>query len=241
MQLAENGKMELIMEINVQHIKKSYKKGHTEVLKDICFTASSGECIGILGLNGCGKTTLLSCLAGLIPADAGDFLIDGQNLFLQDHLIQELIGYIPQGNPLIGDLSAKDNLRLWYTGSRLDMEKELKDGILKMLGIDRFADKKVSELSGGMKKRLSIGCAVANNPKLLLMDEPSASLDIDCKKEIADYIALFKENGGAVIIATHEEHEILLCDRTYIMKSGKLFEYTFTDVAKLTSDLKDEI
>ena len=228
------------MEIRTHHIKKSYKKGHAEVLKDISFAATSGECIGILGLNGCGKTTLLSCLAGLIVPDNGDFFVDELNLFENDHLIQDLIGYIPQGNPLIDDLSAKDNLRLWYAGSKLEMESELKDGILKMLGINGFADKKVSELSGGMKKRLSIGCAVANDPKILLMDEPSASLDIDCKKDIADYITLFKKQGGIVIIATHEEHEILLCDRTYLMKDGKLIEYTFTDVGTLTGDLKDE-
>lgn len=91
-----------------------------------------------------------------------------------------------------------------------------------MLGINDFLKVPVNKMSGGMKKRLSIGCAVANDPCVLIMDEPSAALDLVCKERIHNYILDFRSRGGIVIIATHEEQEINLCDKHYIMKNGVL-------------------
>ena len=226
------------MNLEVQHVKKKYARKGKEILRDINFTATSGECIGIVGLNGCGKTTLLSALAGILRPDEGSFLIDGQNLFEKQEEIRRLIGYVPQNNPLMSDMSVRDNLRLWYTGASLDLQQALTEGVLHMLGVDGFLDKKVSQLSGGMKKRLSIGCAMSNNPKILIMDEPSASLDIDCKEQIANYIVSVKERGGIVVLATHEEGEIALCDRLYLMKEGRLESYHYTTIHELTETLK---
>ena len=228
----------MIQNITIKNIQKSYSRKGVDILKDISFTANSGECIGILGLNGCGKTTLLSSMAGLVVPDNGSFLLDGENIF-DSHSFEEKIGYVPQNNPLMDDLSARDNLRLWYTGSNLHLDEELNHGILKSLGIDQFVDKKVSQLSGGMKKRLSIGCSMANQPPVLLMDEPSASLDIDCKEIIAQYVKNFTKAGGIVIIATHEEGEIKLCDRIFLLKNGYLHPYEYMDLHTLTKDLKE--
>jgi len=208
------------MEITVEHIKKKY--GKKAVLNDICFDGISGQCIGILGANGCGKSTLLSILAGVLKADSGKFTIDGNNLLGKKTKNGEIVGYVPQGNPLMDELSALDNLRLWYCNSPLDMKEELKSGVLAMLGIHDFLKIPVNKMSGGMKKRLSIGCAVSANPRVLIMDEPSAALDLVCKERIHNYIRDFKSRGGIVIIATHEEQEINLCDKHYIMKNGEL-------------------
>jgi ABC-2 type transport system ATP-binding protein len=229
----------MVEKIEVQNIRKKYTKKGKEILRDINFYAHSGECIGILGLNGCGKTTLLSCMAGLVYPDNGSVYLDEENL-LQSQNFEDNIGYVPQNNPLMEDLSVKDNLRLWYTGAKLSLDEALEDGILKALGIDHFIDKKVSQLSGGMKKRLSIGCSMANQPPVLLMDEPSASLDIDCKEIIAQYIKTFTKEGGIVIIATHEEGEISLCDRIYLLNDGLLSPYEYTDLHTLTKDLKEQ-
>ena len=226
------------MQIEIKNVRKKYTKKGKEVLSGISFTAESGECVGIVGLNGCGKTTLLSALAGVLPVDEGSFQVDGKNIWEEEGMIQNRIGYVPQNNPLMTDLSVKDNLLLWYTGAALDMNRELEEGVLHMLGIDRFAEKKVSELSGGMKKRLSIGCAMANAPGVLIMDEPSASLDIDCKLEIANYIEEFKKQGGIVLLATHEKGEIELCDRLYLMKNGTLQDYQYQTIEDLTLELK---
>ena len=208
------------MKIEAEHIKKHY--GRKTVLNDICFDGASGQCIGILGANGCGKSTLMSVLAGVLKADGGSFTIDNENILGKNTKNGKMVGYVPQGLPLIEELSALDNLKLWYCDSRLDMEKELKSGVLAMLGIYDFLKVPVNKMSGGMKKRLSIGCAVANDPCVLIMDEPSAALDLVCKERIHNYILDFKSRGGIVIIATHEEQEINLCDKHYIMKNGVL-------------------
>ena len=123
------------------------------------------------------------------------------------------------------ELSAWDNLRMWYSAS--DLKSQLSDGMLKMLGIDEFIKVPVKKMSGGMKKRLSIGCAINSNPKILLLDEPTAALDLVCKQKIYDYLNYFKNQGGTILLATHEVQEIELCDDLYFIKGGSLhpFEY----------------
>ncbi len=211
------------MEIKIQGIQKKY--GKKEVLKGIDFTVSSGKCVGVLGGNGCGKSTLLSILAGIQPADAGEFICDGKNLFASPKDRSRLVGYIPQGTPLIEELTAKDNLSLWY--SKEAMQSELTDGVLKMLGIDEFLNVAVSKMSGGMKKRLSIGCAVANKPKILLLDEAMAALDISCKQRIFEYVKRHVAEGGICLLVTHDVMELELCDEWYIIKNGKATPFTY--------------
>lgn len=215
--------MEKQMEIQINHIQKSYRK--KPVLKDISLQAQSGSCIGILGSNGSGKSTLLSVLAGVLPQDQGQFLCDGKDLFQNHALRARLVGYVPQGTPLIEELTARDNLLLWY--ARADMEKELQDGVLKMLGIQDFLKVPVRKMSGGMKKRLSIGCAVAKRPPILLLDEPTAALDLICKQDISNYLTRYKRSGGLLLLTTHDAMELALCDAWYILRDGQLepFEY----------------
>ena len=218
------------MNIELKHISKNY--GRKEVLKDVSLTFESGSCVGILGGNGCGKSTLLSVLAGIRKASSGSFLCDSQDLFKNSRLRSDVVGYVPQGTPLVEELSARDNLRIFY-GTR-ELERELMKGTLKLLGVDEYIDVPVRKMSGGMKKRLSIGCAVANHPKLLILDEPSAALDLICKQSIRAYLRAYKRNGGAILLATHDEEELKLCDKWYILKNGLSLPYDYdADVAKL--------
>ena len=211
------------MEIQIKEIQKAY--GKKQVLTRIDFTAEAGQCIGILGGNGCRKSTLLSILAGVQPADKGEFLYNGKDLFHYHAQRSQLVGYVPQGTPLIEELTAKDNLSLWY--DKKEMEKQLKDGVLKMLDIDTFLKTPVKKMSGGMKKRLSIGCAVAHKPPILILDEPMAALDIVCKQKISAYIRDHKAKGGIAVIASHDVMEIALCDKWYIMKDGCLMPFAY--------------
>ncbi len=223
------------MGVIVNGIKKEYSK--KQILKEISFEISFNQCIGILGVNGSGKSTLLSILSGVQKADGGEFTYDGEDLFKNAKKRSELIGYVPQGTPLIEELTAKDNLLLWYTPKAL--KKELESGVLSMLGISDFLNKKVSTLSGGMKKRLSIGCSMVGHPQILLLDEPSAAIDFVCKKNIADYIAAFKSGGGAVVIATHDVSELEWCDKVYLLKDGVLCGYDYdNNVERLVDNLK---
>ena len=202
------------MKISIQNIRKKYRS--SQILSGVDISAEEGTMTCILGKNGCGKSTLLSILAGVVRADSGSFLYEQGSepkidLFRRRNDASRLIGYVPQSTPLLEELSALDNLRLWYTGGKDVLRQELEDGVLKDLDIDRFLHKNVRTLSGGMKKRLSIGCALAHHPRILLLDEPGAALDL---------LAKFCSQGGIVLLASHELGEIENCSRAYILKDG---------------------
>ena len=222
--------------IDIVGLKKRY--GKRDILKGVTLNIEFGSCIGILGGNGSGKTTILSILAGITDADEGEFICEDYDLLKDDKRRRFLVGIIPQCNPLIEELSGKDNLLLWHDRKYLNMSA--KEGIIKELGITKFINKRVSTLSEGMKKRLSIACAVKKHSKILLMDEPGAALDIVAKEIIHEYIKKFTDMGGIVILVTHDEGELNLCDRHYILKDGILNEYRFDgnikNLAKLIGD-----
>ena len=228
--------------IAVTDIVSSY--GRKRILNGASFTASRGECVGILGANGCGKSTLLSILAGTLKPQGGTVVYGGQTawgcsgrtaerqagagagrgsgrMHCSREVIRRMTGYVPQENPLIPELSVYDNLRLWYPDKHT-LDAELAQGILHFLGIDAFRKTRADKLSGGMKKRVSIGIAMAGSPPILLLDEPSAALDLVCKADIRTWLQAYLERRGTVIITTHEESELALCDRLYVMKDGVL-------------------
>ena len=222
------------MQIEIKHISKKFKK--KQVLQDICLQAEGGSCIGILGANGSGKSTLLSILAGIQDCDGGAFLCDGTDLLANAKRRAELVGYVPQGTPLIEELTARDNLLLWY--DKKSMQNELSDGVLALLGIGEFLNVTVSKMSGGMKKRLSIGCAMAKKPPILLLDEPTAALDLSCKQAIAAYLRHYKQSGGLLLLTTHDVMELDLCDAWYIMRDGVLVPFTYDgNIRKLVESL----
>lgn len=221
----------LFMEI--RGIQKKYHK--KTVLRDISLTAEPGKCIGLLGENGCGKSTLLSILAGIRKADAGVWLWEGQDLLKDRKLRTRLVGYVPQGTPLLEELSARDNLRLWYASTGRNLTADLKDGVPAMLGVTEFLDMPVQRLSGGMKKRLTISCATAHRPRILLLDEPSAALDFICKEKISAWLQFMKSQGATILLATHDMQELPLCDVWYILKEGRLEPYQYDgDLGSLT-------
>lgn len=223
-----------MMGIDIVGIQKSYK--NKKVLEDVSLTAEEGNCVGILGANGCGKSTLLSVLSGVQKADGGVFLFQGEDILKRTSPAAALLGYVPQGNALIEELNAWDNLRLWH--DKKTIRRELSGGVLSMLGIDKFLKTPIHKMSEGMKKRVSIGCVVAAGPKLLLLDEPSAALDIVCKERIYSYLKRFKEDGGIILLTTHDIQELELCDRCFILKQGRLTPYEYDgNIHRLTENL----
>lgn len=214
--------------ITVNGITSSY--GRKQILRGVSLTAERGECIGIVGANGCGKSTLLSVLAGTLKPKTGEVHYYGQMAWSDGgtgrmrgdrEVIRRMTGYVPQENPLIPELTVYDNLRLWYPDKQV-LAQELEQGFLSLLGIGAYKDKQAGRLSGGMKKRVSIGIAMAGMPPILLLDEPGAALDLVCKEDIRRYLQTYLERKGTVVITTHEESELDLCHKIYVMKDGKL-------------------
>lgn len=205
--------------IEVKNISKRYRN---TVLDDISFTAEKGQCIGIIGANGCGKTTLLSIMAGVNKTPSGKIYYNNE-LADRKSVFKKYIAYVPQENPLIDELTTKDNLLLWL-GSNRKIKDGFENGVLKDLGIDEFLNKQVNELSGGMKRRLSIGISLSNNAPIMLLDEPGSALDIYGKQEVNSYISNYVKNGGTVVMSTHDRDEIDLCTKLYKIEDGILKE-----------------
>lgn len=211
--------------IKASYKEKGWKRKEKQVLKNINFTAERGQCIGLIGANGVGKSTLLSILAGIRKPDGGQLLLDGKDLLLNENKkqLREISGYVPQENPLMEELTIYDNLKLWYTDQKR-LQKELQEGILTEFGFDEYLKVPVNKLSGGLKKRVSIACALADNPEVLIMDEPTAALDMVCKQDIMDYIEKCKRNNKIIIFSTHDETELKICDKLYLLRFGELGE-----------------
>ena len=220
--------------LEVDGICKTYRK--KQVLSGVSLTAEPGQCVGIVGGNGCGKTTLLSILAGARKADKGSVKADGMEILGKPALQAAKIAYVPQENPFMDELSVKDNLSLWYKGDRSAMKRDLEDGPAAMLGINQFLTTPVGKLSGGMKKRLSIASALAGHEKILIMDEPGAALDLVCKEIIQEYMKQYIKDGGIIILSSHELAELAVCSKMYVLKNGMTEEIPCgLTVAQLTA------
>ena len=191
--------------VRVEGLQSAY--GRKKILQDITFEAHAGECIGIVGRNGCGKSTLLNILAGIYKPAAGSLFFDEKPGTPEN--IRKFTAYVPQNSNLYEELSVWDNLLFWYPDKR-------------SLGIEEFLHKRVSHLSGGMKKKVSIACAMAQNAPVLLLDEPGTALDMASKQELRAYLRKYKSQGGCIILATHEEADLELCDKIYSIRNGKM-------------------
>ncbi len=199
--------------MNIENISKAF--GKKQVLKGCSFMAAPGQCIGIVGANGSGKSTLLSILAGIRKADSGS---------IDTGATEGKIAYIPQENPIFPELSVKDNLTLWYSGSDTSMAEAIDNGVIKLLELDSVLKQRAGTLSGGMKKRLSIAMAMAGHPSVIILDEPGAALDLPTKIAIRDYLKHCVDNGCTVILATHDEVELSICHRLLVLRDGVLCE-----------------
>lgn len=225
--------------LTADKIIKNY--GKHRVLNNVSLKAEKGECIGIIGANGCGKSTLLNILAGVLKADGGTITLGGNEPCTPAN-VSRMIGYVPQENPLFEKLSALDNLRFWYGKDSTGLKADLENGLPALFKITDYLNKRVENMSGGMKKRLSIACSLAKHQPILILDEPCAALDIPGKEDIHNYIKSYLKEGNTVIITSHEEAEIMLCDAVYFLENGTLtrIERDELDISKLVERMRTE-
>lgn len=209
---------EILMELEIRDIQKRY--GKKQVLRKVSLTAGKGQCTGIIGANGCGKSTLLRVLAGVEKADGGEIFLGGEKIDNPSRQMAKYAGYIPQESALIPELTVADNLKLWASFGDYRENSRRLESLCVQFKVKEFYKERVKNLSGGMEKRVNIVCALVHEPKVLFMDEPSAALDLIFKQELKTYIRDFVQKGGSILLSSHDEGELALCQSLWAIKEG---------------------
>ena len=203
--------------INIEHAIKRY--GSNTIIPDLSLHIRPGEFFTLLGPSGCGKSTLMQIMAGILKPDGGELCYFGKKAAYKSSTFRRFCGYVPQENPLMEELTVQDNLKLWG-GSHNANTKEL----VAQFQLEDLLQTEVSKLSGGMKRRLSIACALVENPPFLLMDEPTTALDLYYKESIHQWMKTYQQKNGIILMTTHDESEIRNADRCLFMDEGKVQE-----------------
>ena len=213
---------ELVIEIN--NLSKKYR--NILAVKNINFKINKGTIVGLLGPNGSGKSTTIGMILGLIKPSSGAVIINGQNIEkYRTHLLEKM-NFISPYVELPKKLTVEENLEVY---GRLYGVKNLKDKIsdlMKKLNLTEFSKRKTGELSSGQKNRISLAKALVNDPEILLLDEPTASLDPDVGDYIRGYIENYASNNGAtILLASHNMSEVeRLCHEVMMMKNGEIID-----------------
>jgi lipopolysaccharide export system ATP-binding protein len=215
--------------LQARHLKKAY--GSRKVVHDVSVQVAKGEVVGLLGPNGAGKTTSFYMIVGLVRADGGQILIDGQDVTRMPIHKRARMGlsYLPQEASIFRKLSVADNVRAilelqtdahGHALSRADIESKL-DELLSDLRVDHLRDSPAVALSGGERRRVEIARALATDPRFILLDEPFAGIDPIAVIEIQRIIAFLKQRGIGVLITDHNVRETLgICDHAFIISDG---------------------
>ncbi len=203
--------------ICVENVSVQY--GNKRILQDINLEIEAGKRVAIIGRNGTGKSTLLQIMAGIITPLEGTISYFGENVTSKRKRFSHYCGYVSQDNPLLEELSVLDNLRLWNGGFRLEQTE-----ILSMNGLSEMEGERVSTLSGGMKRRLTIACAMLHMPPVMLMDEPTTALDIYYKEQIWEWMDQYQKRNGTIVMVTHDRQEMEQCDKIYEVKNKGILQ-----------------
>ena len=199
--------------------------GDLEAVRGIDLHIDQGETYGLLGPNGAGKTTSISMVAGLLEADGGSVVVDGQPMTTTATSAKAVIGLVPQDLAIYPDLTARENLVFFgrlYGMHGADLAARTAE-VLEVIGLTERADDRATEFSGGMKRRLNIGIGLLHHPKLLILDEPTVGVDPQSRNAILESVEHLAAEGMAVLYTTHymEEAE-RLCDRVAIVDEGEI-------------------
>jgi len=202
--------------------KLSFAYGRQQVLDEFSLEVPGGISFGLLGPNGAGKTTLIRLLVGLLKAKAGTILTLGRK---PSPKIAHLIGYMPQLPSLYGELSVIQNVEFFARIYRLRDRKQRAQRVEKVIRlVDLWEDrnKSVMSLSGGMKQRASLACAIVHNPPLLFLDEPTVGLDPELRVTFWEYFSALTRQGATLIISSHTMDDAAHCDRLAFMRDGRV-------------------
>ncbi|MBL1089218.1 MULTISPECIES: ABC transporter ATP-binding protein/permease [Streptomyces] len=200
-------------------------EGGKQILKDVSFGVPEKSLIAVIGPSGSGKSTLLKALTGYRPADQGDVLYDNRNLYKQFAELRQRIGLVPQDDILHKELTVQKALRyaakLRFPGDTAESEREARiDEVLHELKLHVHKDKKVTSLSGGQRKRVSVALELLTKPSLIFLDEPTSGLDPGMDRDVMQLLRGLADDGRTVLVVTHSVAELGLCDKLLVMAPG---------------------
>ncbi len=214
--------------ITIEAIKKSF--ADVSVLRGIDLQIKSGERVGLMGPSGSGKSTLLNCICGIETVDEGTICMDGENLGKLtsrelERLRREKVGYVFQSFHLLPTLNAFENVEFSAQLANISQKerKERVNELLKLVGMEHRANHLPDSLSGGERQRVAIARALIHNPKLVLADEPTGSLDTETGSKVLDLLeSLSDEFNVSLLLVTHDKESTRICDRVITMQDGLL-------------------
>lgn len=209
--------------ITISHITKAYgKKKEVPALNDISFEVKKGELFGIIGPDGAGKTTLFRILTTLLLADSGTATVNGFDVVKDLKAIRNKVGYMPGRFSLYPDLTVEENLNFFATifNTSITDNYDLVKDIYSQ--IEPFKKRRAGKLSGGMKQKLALSCALIHRPAVLFLDEPTTGVDAVSRKEFWEMLAALKQQGITILVSTPYMDEAGRCDRVALMQNGKL-------------------
>ncbi|WP_318207071.1 MULTISPECIES: FHA domain-containing protein [unclassified Streptomyces] len=204
--------------------------GGKQILKDVSFGVPEKSLIGVIGPSGSGKSTLLKALTGYRPANEGDVLYDNRSLYKQFAELRQRIGLVPQDDILHKELTVQKALRyaakLRFPGDTAESEREARIGeVLRELKLDIHKEKKVTSLSGGQRKRVSVALELLTKPSLIFLDEPTSGLDPGMDRDVMQLLRGLADDGRTVLVVTHSVAELGLCDKLLVMAPGGSVAY----------------
>ena len=209
--------------LKVDRLSKSY--GTVRAVDSVSLEVRPGEIYGLLGPNGAGKTTTISMVSGLLKPDSGEVTVAGSSFWSNPQKAKRIMGVVPQELAIYEELSGRENLEFWgrMAGLNSSAAKSRAIELLEALTLTDRAKDVVKTYSGGMKRRINLGCALLHHPKLLLLDEPTVGIDPQARLNILEFIRNLRETGTAILYTTHylEEAESL-CQRIGIIDHGRL-------------------
>jgi ABC-type multidrug transport system ATPase subunit len=210
--------------IVVDHVTKTYKNGKDIQVgvSDVSFSVEKGEIFGLIGPDGAGKTSLIHVLTTLLLADSGVATVDGYDVIKDYKQIRNTIGYMPGKFSLYQDLSIEENLDFFATAFKTTVTENydlIKDIYVQ---IEPFKKRRAGKLSGGMKQKLALCCALIHRPSVLILDEPTTGVDVISRKEFWDMLKRLKTLGITVLVSTPYMDEANLCNRIALMQNGKI-------------------
>lgn len=242
-------------DVVLKNIYKSYNDGNVQAVKDVSFEVEKGELFGLIGPDGAGKTSIFRILTTLLLPDSGEAFVNGMDVQKDVKAIRSIVGYMPGKFSLYQDLSVEENLNFFATLFNTTVEENydlIRDIYVQL---EPFKHRKAGKLSGGMKQKLALCCALIHRPNVLFLDEPTTGVDVVSRREFWEMLKRLKKQGITILVSTAYMDEATMCERIALIQNGeimsietpdkiiesytdKLFAIRSSNMSKLLNDLR---